>query len=55
MESKTKILVVDDNSNLLNMLNESLLEHGYDVIFTNDGTKATKLFSDFERTTPLNS
>lgn len=47
MDSKTKILVVDDNQTLLEMLNESLVEHGYDVVYSHDGKEATKLFSEF--------
>lgn len=48
MVTKTKILVVDDNPSLVEMLNESLLEHGYDVVFTYDGKEATKLFAEFK-------
>jgi len=47
MEHKTKILVVDDNTALLEMINETLLDHGYDVAMTSDGKDATKLFTDF--------
>lgn len=48
MANKSKILVVDDNPALLEMLKESLEEHGYDVVFTYDGKEATKLFTQFE-------
>ena len=48
MENKTKILIVDDNPALVEMLNESLEEHGYDVVFTYDGKEATKIFSEFK-------
>ena len=48
MSDRTKVLVVDDNPSLLEMLNEALVEHGYDVIYTNDGNKATELFSEFK-------
>ena len=48
MENKTKILVVDDNTDLLGMLNEALDEFGYDVEFTHDGNEATKLFHEFK-------
>ena len=48
MAKKTKILVVDDNPSLLEMLNESLSEHGYDVIFTDDGKTAKSLFEEFK-------
>jgi CheY-like chemotaxis protein len=48
MANKTKILVVDDNPALLEMLKESLEENGYDVAFTYDGKEATKLFAEFK-------
>ena len=47
MTKKIKILLVDDNPAFLEMLKESLVEHGYDVNFTDDGKKATSLFSEF--------
>lgn len=46
MEKKIKILIVDDNTVLLEMLNESLAEHGYDVICHADSENALKVYSD---------
>lgn len=47
MEDKTKILAVDDNPALLEMLSESLHEHGYDVVITSDGKDAANIFTDY--------
>ncbi|MDH5600572.1 MAG: response regulator [Gammaproteobacteria bacterium] len=47
MENKTKILIVDDYLPLLEMLNESLVNSGYDVVYTNDGAEATNIFTTF--------
>ena len=47
MDNKIKILIVDDNTVLLEMLNESLVENGYDVLSCNDAEIAQKKFSEF--------
>ena len=36
----TKILVVDDEEGILDLLNDALSEHGFDVILANDGASA---------------
>ena len=48
MGFKIKILVVDDNTVLLEMLNEALVEKGFDVLCCNDGDAAQKNFSEFK-------
>lgn len=45
MDNKTKILVVDDNPAILELLNESLIEHGYDVATSSDGVDAIQKIS----------
>ena len=44
---KQKLLIVDDNEQLLSMLNEYLAEHGYDVICSLSGEDAINIFSEF--------
>ena len=48
MQNKTKILVVDDNVTLLEMLEDALNQQNYDVVTTNDGEKVINLFENFK-------
>ena len=48
MGIKIKILIVDDNTVLLEMLNEALVEKGFDVLCCNDGEVAQQKFSEFK-------
>lgn len=47
LSNKAKILLVDDNVQLLNMLNDVLVEHGYDVMSAEDGEQGLNLYKDF--------
>lgn len=44
---KEKILIVDDNEQLLSMMNEFLVDNDYDVVCSLDGVGAKQLFSEF--------
>jgi len=46
MHSKAKVLVVDDNPAILELLNETLAEHGYEVTTSCDGVDAIQKISD---------
>lgn len=48
MGIKIKILIVDDNTVLLEMLNEALVEKGFDVLCCNDGEVAQQKYSEFK-------
>lgn len=44
---KEKILIVDDNEQLLSMMNEFLVDNDYDVVCSLDGVGAKQIFSEF--------
>lgn len=44
---KEKILIVDDNEQLLSMMNEFFVDNDYDVVCSLDGVGAKQLFSEF--------
>lgn len=44
---KEKILIVDDNEQLLSLMNEFLVDNDYDVVCSLDGVGAKKIFSEF--------
>ena len=47
MNNDVKILIVDDNTKFLSMLNEFLCENDYIVETSDNGSDALKKFSDF--------
>ena len=47
MSNKTKILLVDDNLDFLNMLKEYLVDNNYDVVSSNNGNEAQAKFAEF--------
>lgn len=44
---KEKILIVDDNEQLLSMMNEFLVDNDYDVVCSLDGVTAKKIFFEY--------
>lgn len=45
---KAKILIVDDNKELLELLQEYLLEHDFDVVCSSNGRDARNMFVEFK-------
>ncbi len=46
-EAQKKILIVDDDENMLSMLHDFLLDKGYEVMQSVDGVEAQSLFDEF--------